>query len=115
MPEMQNEFGMGWSGSHTTLENGSWGPRFDGSMQLYGNVYNNSQKIKPYVAVEDNMKTSSIQVSDTIIVYLSTELQIKVPTLYHSHKSVMMVLFLQMQTHIISILSQEEVVIKLVI
>ena len=56
MPEMQNEFGMGWSGSHTTLENGSWGPRFDGSMQLYGNVYNNSQKIKPYVAVEDNMK-----------------------------------------------------------
>ena len=56
MPEMQNEFGMGWSGSHTTLENGSWGPRFDGSMQLYGNVYNNSQKIKPYVAVEDNMR-----------------------------------------------------------
>ena len=44
MPEMQNEFGMGWSGSHTTLENGSWGSRFDGSMQLYGNVYNNSQR-----------------------------------------------------------------------
>ena len=56
LPEFQNEFGMGWSGDHTTLENGSWGPRFDGSMQLYGNVYNNSQKIKPYVAQKDNVK-----------------------------------------------------------
>ena len=56
VPELQNEFGMGWNGSHTMLENGSWGPRFDGSMQLYGNVYNNSQKMKPYVAVEDNMR-----------------------------------------------------------
>ena len=68
-----------------------------------------------YEVLNTRHKTSSIQVSDIIIVYLSTELQIKVPTLYHSHKSVMMVLFLQMQTHIISILSLEEVVIKLVI
>lgn len=56
IPELQNEFGMGWSGNHTLLENGSWGPKFDGSMQLYGNIYNNSQKMKPYVAVEDNMR-----------------------------------------------------------
>lgn len=56
IPELQNEFGMGWSGNHTLIENGSWGPRFDGSMQLYGNIYNNSQKMKPYQAVEDNMK-----------------------------------------------------------
>ena len=56
IPELQNEFGMGWSGNHTMIENGSWGPRFDGSMQLYGNIYNNSQKMKPYVAVEDNMR-----------------------------------------------------------
>ena len=56
LPEMQNEFGQGWSGDHTTLENGSWGPRFDGSMQPWGNVYNNTQKIKPYVPYEDNVK-----------------------------------------------------------
>ena len=37
LPEFQNEFGMGWNGDHTELENGSWGPRFDGSMQLWGN------------------------------------------------------------------------------
>ncbi|MFV0588026.1 SusC/RagA family TonB-linked outer membrane protein [Bacteroides reticulotermitis] len=56
LPEFQNEFGMGWNGNHTELENGSWGPRFDGSMQLWGNVYNNSQKLKPYKAMPDNIK-----------------------------------------------------------
>lgn len=56
IPQMQNEFGMGWYGDHTQIENGSWGPRFDGSMQLWGNVYNNSQKMKPFVAQEDNIK-----------------------------------------------------------
>lgn len=24
LPEFQNEFGMGWNGNHTELENGSW-------------------------------------------------------------------------------------------
>lgn len=56
LPEMQNEFGMGWNGNHTLLENGSWGPRLDGSMQLWGNPYNNSQKLKPFVALKDNLK-----------------------------------------------------------
>lgn len=56
IPQMQNEFGMGWYGDHTEIENGSWGPRLDGSMQLWGNVYNNSQKMKPFVAMEDNIK-----------------------------------------------------------
>jgi TonB-linked SusC/RagA family outer membrane protein len=55
-PEFQNEFGMGWNGDHTYIENGSWGPKFDGSMQLWGTVYNNSQKMKPFVALEDNVK-----------------------------------------------------------
>ena len=56
LPQMQNEFGMGWYGDKTDLENGSWGPRFDGTMQIYGNIYNNSQRLKPYVAMEDNIK-----------------------------------------------------------
>ena len=56
LPEMQNEFGMGWSGNKTMLENGSWGPRFDGSKQLWGNVYDNSQKLKSYVPIKDNVK-----------------------------------------------------------
>ncbi len=56
IPQMQNDFGMGWYGEKTDNENGSWGPRFDGSMLRYGFVYNNSQKIKPYVPIKNNVR-----------------------------------------------------------
>jgi len=56
IPELQNEFGMGWYGDKTMIENGSWGPRMDGSMQLWGNVYDNSQKLKPFSPMENNIK-----------------------------------------------------------
>ena len=56
LPQMQNDFGMGWNGDKTDDENGSWGPRFDGSTLKYGTVYNNSQQIKSYRAIENNMK-----------------------------------------------------------
>ena len=47
---------MGWNGGKTDDENGSWGPRFDGATLKYGTVYNNSQQIKSYLPIEDNMK-----------------------------------------------------------
>lgn len=56
LPQMQNEFGMGWYGDKTDIENGSWGPRFDGTTQVFGNIYDHSQKIKSYVALKDNIK-----------------------------------------------------------
>lgn len=56
LPTFQNDFGMGWDAHHTLNENGSWGPRFDGSNRLWGTVYNNSQKLKPFVAQENNIK-----------------------------------------------------------
>ena len=56
LPQMQNKFGMGWDGHHTLIENGSWGPRFDGTIRKWGTVYNNSQKIKPYTAKPNNLK-----------------------------------------------------------
>lgn len=56
LPEFQNEFGMGWSGAFTMNENGSWGPRFDGSIQRWGNVYDHSQKMKPYSALKNNIR-----------------------------------------------------------
>ncbi|MBR5988886.1 MAG: SusC/RagA family TonB-linked outer membrane protein [Prevotella sp.] len=56
LPQMQNEFGMGWNGDKTDDENGSWGPRFDGSTLKYGTVYNNSQQIKSYLPIENNME-----------------------------------------------------------
>ena len=56
LPQMQNGFGMGWYGDHTEIENGSWGPAFDGSEQLYGWVYNNSQNMKSYLPIKNNVK-----------------------------------------------------------
>ncbi|MFI3280679.1 MAG: SusC/RagA family TonB-linked outer membrane protein [Rikenellaceae bacterium] len=55
LPQMQNEFGMGWYGAKTDDENGSWGPAFDGTEQIWGTVYDSSQKVKEYVAQEDNV------------------------------------------------------------
>ncbi len=56
LPEFQNKFGMGWDAHHTLNENGSWGPAFDGNYHLWGNIYNNSQKLKPFVAQKNNVK-----------------------------------------------------------
>lgn len=56
LPQMQNEFGMGWYGEKTDNENGSWGPAFDGSTLKYGNVYENSQNLKSYLPIENNVK-----------------------------------------------------------
>ncbi len=62
---MQNKFGQGWNGlGYSALssglgpsnENGSWGPAFNGEVRPWGTVYNNSQQIKPYVALEDNVR-----------------------------------------------------------
>ena len=56
IPQSQNVFGQGWSGHFAYEENGSWGPKMDGTDRLWGNVYNNSQQIKPFTAQEDNIK-----------------------------------------------------------
>jgi len=56
LPEMQNDFGQGWNGAQTFIENGSWGPRLDGSMQVYGPVWNGQQLIHKYSAVKDNVR-----------------------------------------------------------
>ncbi|MBO4673613.1 MAG: SusC/RagA family TonB-linked outer membrane protein [Bacteroidaceae bacterium] len=56
VPQMQNQFGMGWYGDKTDDENGSWGPAFDGSVLKYGSIYNNSQLIKSYSPVKNNIK-----------------------------------------------------------
>ncbi|MFL9836581.1 SusC/RagA family TonB-linked outer membrane protein [Flavobacterium sp. ST-75] len=55
-PKYQSTFGQGWDGVHYLGENGSWGPRFDGSIRTWGNVVDNSQLIKPYVFQEDQLE-----------------------------------------------------------
>lgn len=56
VPQMQNDFGMGWYGEKTDDENGSWGPKFDGSILRWGTIYNNTQQIKSYKAIPSNIK-----------------------------------------------------------
>ena len=62
LPHLQNDFGQGWAGqswsraADASNENGSWGAAFDGQIRTWGNIVNNSQQIKPYVALEDNVK-----------------------------------------------------------
>ena len=55
-PDMQNEFGQGWNGKQTYIENGSWGPRLDGSTQVYGPIWNNQQLMHQYSARKNNVK-----------------------------------------------------------
>ena len=52
----QNQFGQGWNGQQTYIENGSWGPALDGSTQVYGPVWNNQELIHKYSAVPTNIK-----------------------------------------------------------
>lgn len=54
--EMQNMFGQGAYGEHVAIENGSWGPRFDGVKRVYGYVYNNTQRVKSYRAIKNNIR-----------------------------------------------------------
>lgn len=65
VPHLQNEFGQGWNGEGFSAlsnglgpsnENGSWGPKFNGEVRPWGTVYNNTQQIKPYSALKDNVK-----------------------------------------------------------
>ena len=56
LPKMQNRFGQGWNGKQTFIENGSWGPEFDGSMQVYGPIWNNQQLIHEYSALKSNIR-----------------------------------------------------------
>ncbi len=55
-PELQNEYGQGWDGTQTYIENGSWGPHLDGSTQVYGPIWNNQQLIHEYSPLENNIK-----------------------------------------------------------
>lgn len=55
IPQMQNTFGQGWSGLWSVDENGSWGPKMDGVVRAWGNIFNNSQKVKPFSPVKNNV------------------------------------------------------------
>src|SRR5690606_13780194 len=55
-PKYQETFGQGWDGNHWLDENGSWGPRFDGTTRVWGNIIDNSQQLKPFLFQEDQLE-----------------------------------------------------------
>ena len=57
LPDMQNIFGQGWSGIFVLGENGSWGPKLDGKVRAWGSIVDNSQLIKPFSFINDNIRS----------------------------------------------------------
>ncbi|KOS06433.1 TonB-dependent receptor [Flavobacterium akiainvivens] len=55
-PKYQSSFGQGWDGVHYLGENGSWGPRFDNELHVWGNVVDNSQLLKRYSFQPDQLE-----------------------------------------------------------
>ena len=56
LPEYQNEFGQGGQKAPDSRENFSWGPKFDGIVRPWGQQIGDSQRVKPYVGLPDNVK-----------------------------------------------------------
>lgn len=56
LPEYQNEFGQGGQKQPDLKENFSWGPKFDGIVRPWGQQIGDSQRVKPYVGLPDNVK-----------------------------------------------------------
>ncbi|MBR1706654.1 MAG: SusC/RagA family TonB-linked outer membrane protein [Bacteroidales bacterium] len=56
LPEFQDKWGTGWNGELTLDENGSWGPILNGQIREYGPIVNNSQMIKSFIAIPNNIR-----------------------------------------------------------
>ncbi|MFC2100579.1 SusC/RagA family TonB-linked outer membrane protein [Bacteroidota bacterium] len=56
LPIYQNDYGQGFFGEPDLIENTSWGPKFDEQQHVWGHVVDNSQQIKSYEALENNVK-----------------------------------------------------------
>ncbi len=56
LPDFQNEYGQGGKKQYDSRENFSWGPKFDGKIKPWGQQVGDSQRVKPYAAVPENVK-----------------------------------------------------------
>lgn len=69
LPKMQEKFGNGWGFEYIPSENGSWGPRLDGTDRPWGAVVDNSQLVKPFSFVKNNIRdfyTTGIEGNNSI-------------------------------------------------
>ena len=56
LPDYQNQYGQGGDKEPDSRENFSWGPKFDGVLRPWGQVVEGEQRVKPYVAMPNNVK-----------------------------------------------------------
>lgn len=56
LPDFQNQYGQGGQKARDTVENFSWGPRYDGKLRPWGQAIDGQQRIKPYAPLPDNVK-----------------------------------------------------------
>ncbi|MGX7668024.1 SusC/RagA family TonB-linked outer membrane protein [Flavobacterium pedocola] len=58
LPETQDRYGQGWQGDFDWTDQGSWGPEYDGSIQVTGIPYPTATdwRYNRYEHVEDNIK-----------------------------------------------------------
>jgi len=69
LPTMENQFGQGWNATFVLGENGSWGPRLDGITRPWGSIVDNSQLIKPFSFIDDNIRsfyTTGLELNNTV-------------------------------------------------
>lgn len=52
----QNEYGQGIFGNHVLYENMSWGPAFDNQYRPWGNMVDDSIRVKAYRALDNNVE-----------------------------------------------------------
>ena len=65
----QDKFGQGWDGSYIPSENGNWGPKYDGQLRSWGAVVDNSQLLKPFSFIKNNVRdalTTGIELNNNI-------------------------------------------------
>lgn len=71
LPDLEKVFGQGWNATFVPGENGSWGPRLDGKVRAWGSVEDNSQLIKPFSFIENNIRdfyTTGLELNNSIAV-----------------------------------------------
>lgn len=55
-PDFQNEYGQGGKKEYDSRENFSWGPKLDNMIRPWGQQIGDSQRVKPYSPLPDNIK-----------------------------------------------------------
>lgn len=52
----QDVFGQGWDGHFVLGENGNWGPKYTGLTQPWGAVVDNTQLLRPFSFIQNNVR-----------------------------------------------------------